>query len=130
VVPKRAAPAPRPPAPDRWDLSTELSLTDQSGNRVLRLFTGGLKFAHREKKKYRLDGRVQSRYGKSEGEVVARNSYGSLAFELHPDGHRSPILSAESERDPKKSLDLRLNCGAGATITPKRRKTPPRSATL
>ena len=130
MIPKRAAPAPRPPAPDRWDLSTELSLTDQSGNRVLRLFTGGLKFAHREKKKYRLDGRVQSRYGKSEGEVVARNSYGSLAFELHPDGHWSPFLSAESERDPIKRLDLRLNGGAGATFTPYRGKTPPGSATL
>jgi hypothetical protein len=128
-IPKKAPPKPRPPAPDRWDLSTEVGLTDQSGNRVLRLFTGALKFAHREKKKYRLDGRIQSRYGKSEGEVVARSSYGSLAFELHPDGHWSPFLSAESERDPIKRLDLRVNGGAGATYSPFREKNV-RTATM
>jgi hypothetical protein len=113
-----AKPKPPPPPPDRWDLSTEVSLTDQSGNRVLRLFTGALKFSHREKKAYRLDGRIQSRYGKSEGEVVARNHYSSLAFDLHPGLHWSPFLSAEAERDPIKRLDLRLNGGAGATFTP------------
>jgi hypothetical protein len=128
-IPKKVPPKPRPPPPDRWDLSTEIGLTDQSGNRVLRLFTGALKFAHREKKKYRLDGRIQSRYGKSEGEVVARSSYGSLAFELHPDGHWSPFLSAETERDPIKRLDLRVNGGAGATYSPFREKNV-RTATM
>lgn len=113
------APAPpRPATPDRWDLSTEVSLTDQSGNRVLRLFTGALKFSHREKKKYRLDGRIQSRYGKSEGQVVARNYYSSLGFDLHPGSHWSPFLSGEAERDRIKRLDLRINGGAGATYVP------------
>lgn len=127
VIPTAPAPKPTPPKPqpavDRWDLSTDISLTEQSGNRVLRLFAGGLKFSHREKKRYRLDGRLQARYGRSEGEVVARNSYGLLAFDLHPDAHWSPFLSAEAERDPIKRLDLRLNGGAGATYSPFRGKS-------
>ncbi len=118
TVAKPEPPKPPPPPPDRWALSTELSLTDQSGNSTLRVFTGALKFSHREKKQYRLDGNIQSRYGRSGGEVVARNYYSSLGFDLHPGGHWSPFLSGEAERNPIKRLDLRINGGAGANYVP------------
>lgn len=106
------------PDPGRWQVSAELSFTDQSGNKVLRLFTGGLKVSHREKEAFELEGSLQSRYGMSDDEVVARNHYASLAFDLHPKHRWSPFLFVDAERDPFKRLDLRLKGGAGAKYTP------------
>jgi hypothetical protein len=100
-----------------WDVSAELSYTDQAGNKVLRLLTGGLNVSHLEKTSYRLDGTLQSRYGQSDGEVVARNHYASLAFDLHPEDTWAPFLFADAERDEFKRLDLRFSGGAGAKYT-------------
>jgi hypothetical protein len=109
------------PAPagflDLWDISAELSLTDQSGNRSLRLWTAGLKFAHRFQDDFRLEGAVSSRYGRSEGELVARSHYGSLAFDFRPRGTWSPFLFTDAEHDPFRRLDLRLSGGAGGKYT-------------
>ena len=105
------------PPPERWDVSAELSFTDQTGNRTLRLLTGGLKFSHLEKSDFRLDGSVQSRYGKSEGEIVTRNHRASLAFDFRPESTWSPFLFTEAERDMFKRLELRLSGGAGAKYT-------------
>lgn len=105
------------PPPERWDVSAELNFTDQTGNRTLRLLTGGLKFSHLEKSQFRLDGTIQSRYGKSEGEVVARNHRASLAFDFQPESTWSPFLFTEAERDMFKRLELRLSGGAGAKYT-------------
>jgi hypothetical protein len=109
------APTARPSSP--WKVAAEMSFTDQSGNRVLRLLTGGLKVAHRDRDRYELDGRVESRYGKSDGEVVARNQYASLALDLQPGAAWSPFLFSNAERDEFKRLDLRFSGGAGARYT-------------
>jgi hypothetical protein len=111
-----AAARARTPA-NPWKVSAEMSYTDQSGNRVLRLLTGGLKFAHRDRSRYELDGRVESRYGKSNGDVVARNHYASLAFDLRPDDTWSPFIFMNGERDEFKRLNLRFTGGAGAQYT-------------
>lgn len=111
-------PPPEPVRPDRWKLATEVSLTDQSGSRDIRLFTGGVQVSHREKEAFELEGSIKSRYGKSEGEVVARNHFGSLSFDLHPGDVWSPFLFMTAERDPFKRLDLRFAGGAGAKYTP------------
>ena len=66
-----AVPAQTPP-PDLWTFAAEFSFTDQSGNKTLRLLTGGLKFSHRDKQRFELDGSLQSRYGQSEGEVAVQ----------------------------------------------------------
>jgi putative salt-induced outer membrane protein YdiY len=110
-----AATAARPSNP--WKIAAEMSFTDQSGNRVLRLLTGGVKVAHRDPDRYELDGRFESRYGKSEGEVVARNQYASLALDLQPNSTWSPFLFSNAERDEFKRLDLRFSGGAGARYT-------------
>lgn len=110
-----SAQAPEPePKPDRWQVSAEMSFNDQSGNKNLRLLTGGLRISHLEKQEFKLDGSLQSRYGKSNGEVIARNHYASVALDLHPEHSWSPFFFADAERDPFKRLDLRLNGGAGA----------------
>lgn len=106
--------------PDRWKISAEMSYTDQSGNRVLRLLTGGLRVSHLEKEDFRLDGSLQSRYGQSEGEVVARNHYAALTFDLHPQRPWSPFFFVDAERDAFKRLDLRFKGGAGAKHTLRR----------
>src|SRR5690606_1474453 len=99
---------------DRWKISAEMSFTDQSGNKVLRLLTGGLRLSHLEESEFKLDASLQSRYGKSDGEVVARNHYASVSFDHHPQNPWSPFVSLEAERDEFKRLDLRLSGGAGA----------------
>src|SRR5690606_27316963 len=76
-----AEPSPPPePGPDLWNFAAEFSYTDQTGNKTLRLLTGGLKFSHRDKKRFELDGSLQSRYGQSEGEVVSRNYFSTINF--------------------------------------------------
>lgn len=119
--PPPAEPAPEPepaPPPDRWKMSAELSLTDQAGNRSLRLWTGGVSASHQRKDQFELEGSLKSRYGRSEEEVVARNHFGSLTFDLHPNAAVSPFLYANAERDPIKRLSVRFSGGAGAKYTP------------
>lgn len=120
-------PAPRPPVPeaeperpDLWSFAAEFSYTDQSGNKSLRLLTGGLKFSHRDKKRFELDGSLQSRYGQSEGEVVARNYFAYLNFSPYKEARLSPSFSLKTERDPFKRLDVRFVGSAGAKLTPYR----------
>jgi hypothetical protein len=107
-------------APERWRISAEFSLTDQSGNRVLRLLTGGLNVTHLQRDDYRLDAAVQSRYGRSEGELVALSHLGSVAFDLRPNAGLTPFLLLDAERDEFKRLELRLSSGAGAKRTLRR----------
>ncbi|HET8655213.1 MAG TPA: DUF481 domain-containing protein [Longimicrobiaceae bacterium] len=113
---------PEPPKarkrPDRWKISAAFSYTDQSGNKVLRLLTSGLNVSHLDKDRYKLDAMLQSRYGQSDGEVVARNQYGSISINLHPKGMFSPFLYANAERDVFQRLNLRFSGGAGAVFTP------------
>src|SRR5690606_5597546 len=123
--PARAAPAPQAqernePRPDLWSFAAEFSFTDQSGNKTLRLLTGGLKFSHRDKERFELDGSIQSRYGQSEGEVVARNYYGSINFSPYKNARIAPSFSVKAERDPFKRLDVRFVGSAGAKVTPYR----------
>lgn len=108
--------------PDLWTFAAELSYTDQSGNKTLRLLTGGLKFSHREKKRFELDGSLQSRYGQSDGQVVARNYFGTVNFSPYQESRLTPSFSMKAERDPFKRLDVRFLGSAGAKITPYRAK--------
>jgi hypothetical protein len=108
------------PAPDLWTFAAEFSYTDQSGNKTLRLLTGGLKFSHRDRNTFELDGSLQSRYGQSEGEVVARNYFGSVNFSPYKRSRLTPSFSMKAERDPFKRLDVRFVGSAGAKLTPYR----------
>lgn len=119
AYPPTPPPEPEPP-PDRWNFAAEASYTDQSGNKTLRLLTGAFKFAHRERARFELDGSIQSRYGQSEGEVVARNYFANLNYSPSKEGRLSPSFSAKAERDPFKRLDLRFLGSAGAKFTPYR----------
>lgn len=108
------APEPELTLRDRWKVAAELSYSDQSGNNVLRLLSGGLEISHREKEAFEFESILKSRYGKSEGDVVARNHFASLSLDLHPRDDWSPFLYLTAERDPFKRLDLRFSGGAGA----------------
>jgi hypothetical protein len=115
------APAPAaPPAPDRWKFGAEFSYVEQSGNKTLRLMTAGLKLSRRDPGAADIDGNLQSRYGKSAGEVVARNYFGTVSYSPPANAKWAPSLSLRAERDPIKRLDLRFAGGAGARFTPYR----------
>jgi putative salt-induced outer membrane protein YdiY len=101
----------------RWKASAELSYTDQSGNRTLRVLTGGFKASHLQKDLFRLDASLQSRYGESDAGVIARSHFGSLAFDLRPQATVSPFVFADAEHDRFKRLDARVSAGAGAKYT-------------
>jgi hypothetical protein len=116
--------------PDRWKASAELSFTDQSGNSDLRLLTGGLNLTHLQRESYQMDAAVTSRYGRSEGDLVALNHAGALAVDLMPDGTWSPFLFTNAERDRFKRLDIRLSTGAGAKYTLYRSPTVRREASV
>lgn len=81
---------------------------------MLRLLTGGLNVTHLQRSEYRLDGSFRSRYGRSEGELVARSHVASLAFDFQPEADLTPFLLTDAERDEFKRLDVRLSSGAGA----------------
>jgi len=116
---------------DRWALSAELSYTDQSGNSDLRVFAGGIKARHLDRDLFRLDASLESRYGRSDGEVVARRHEGSLAFDLHPRHTWTPFLFTAAQRDPIRRLGLRLSSGLGAKYTVERpRREPEMSISL
>jgi hypothetical protein len=110
---------------DRWDLTAELSYTDQSGNSELRLFTGGFRARHLDRDRFRLDLSVESRYGRSGGDVVARRNEGSLAFDLHPRNRWTPFVFTSAQQDPIRRLDLRLSSGFGAKYTLERARRDP-----
>lgn len=115
---------------DRWEVSAEFSLTDQAGNKVLRLLTGGLNVSHLKREEYRLDGSLGSRYGRSDGELVALSHDANLAFDFRPEDRVSPFLSADAERDEFKRLDLRMSTGAGAKYSFQRGGVPETSLSL
>jgi putative salt-induced outer membrane protein YdiY len=117
-------------AAEKWKASAEFSLTDQSGNSDLRLLTGGLRVSHLQQEIYELDASVTSRYGRSEGDLVALAHTGSLAFDLRPRETWSPFLFTTADRDEFKRLDLRLSTGAGARYTISRAPTGLREASL
>jgi putative salt-induced outer membrane protein YdiY len=112
-----AAQSEEPVAERRWQASAEFAYADQTGNRTLRVLTGGLKASHLQKDLFRLDLTLQSRYGESDESVVARSHYGSLAFDLSPSATWSPFLFGEAEHDRFKRLDARVSAGAGAKYT-------------
>jgi hypothetical protein len=105
------------PGPDRWKFSTELNYTGQSGNRNLHLLTGAFKVTHLQTESFEMEAAVQTRYGRSEEEVIARAHGASLALDLTPHHTVSPFFFSSAERDPLRRLEMRTQSGAGAKYT-------------
>jgi hypothetical protein len=101
----------------RWRFSAEGTVTDQSGNRSLRLLTAGITATHLQRDELRFDAAVRTRYGESQREVVARNHFASLAVDLHPRRRWTPFLYTDLEHDAIRRIRLRTSGGAGAKHT-------------
>jgi hypothetical protein len=112
-----AAALPQEAGPQRWKLSTELNYSGQSGNRNLHLLTGALRVTHLQHESYELEAALETRYARSEEEVIARAHSASLAFDLTPHQAVSPFLFSSVERDPLRRLEVRTQSGAGAKYT-------------
>ena len=110
----QAAPAAKPPAPDRWRVVLDLAFSGSSGNQNLSVLTTGARITRLVKEDFELEANAQLRYGRSEGEEVARNVRGGLKVVIFPKARWSPFISTTLENDPFRKLDLRANGGAGA----------------
>lgn len=105
------------PPPDRWKFGTDLALTATSGNQSFAILTAGAQLKHLQVERYELELDTQARYGRSEGEDIARRVQGSLKFDLHPEATWSPFFFVQAENDRFRSLSLRMQGGAGAKYT-------------
>lgn len=110
--PESPAKAPRA----QWTLGGELSLTELSGNRSLTLVTSGLNATRVSPDGSSLEAQAAARYGTSNGSVATENYRAELSARLPPRGRVSPSLRLAANRDPIKSLDLRVSLSTGATI--------------
>jgi hypothetical protein len=103
--------------PERWKTSVDLSYTDQSGNKLMRIFAGGVTVTHLSEEEFEFDAGWRTRYGKSDGELMAFHHLATLAFDFRPEAAWSPFVFADAERDEVKRLDVRLSSGAGVKHT-------------
>ncbi len=102
------------PPPDSWRFTLDFAMSAASGNENLTVLTSALKIVHLVTDDYELEFGSDIRYGRSEGEEVARNLRAQLKFDFQPESEFSPFVFASGERDPFRKLDLRANAGAGA----------------
>ena len=105
------------PPPDRWGVDLGLALNSSGGNESLTVLTSTLGLTHLQEDDFELGFNGAVRYGRSDGEEVARNSRGALNFDFRPLAAWTPFLFASVENDPFRKLDLRFNGGAGVKRT-------------
>lgn len=117
VSPAHAQVADSVPAPDLWRFRTDLALTATSGNEDFAVFTAGVQLQHLQVEVYEFELDTQARYGRSDGEDIARKLQGSVKFDFHPEARWSPFFFLQAEHDPIRSLSLRTQGGAGAKYT-------------
>ncbi len=106
-----------PEDPDRWGAEVGFVLNTSGGNEQLTVLTSSLGLSHLENSSYEATFGARFRYGRSEGEEVARNTRADANIDLAPNGAWSPFLFATAENDPYKRLDIRLNGGSGVKRT-------------
>lgn len=109
--------AQEPPRRAAWTIGGELSLTELSGNRTLTLVTSGFNAKRVAADGATLESQVLARYGTSNGDVATENYRAEMSARLRPSGRVSPSLRIAAQRDPFRSLDLRLAISTGAIIS-------------
>ncbi len=103
--------------PGRWGAEVGLSLNSAAGNEQLTVLTTEVGITHLETERYELSFNGRYRYGRSAGEVVARNIRGSLSLDLWPAAGWSPFVFTTVEQDPFRKLDVRADGGGGVKRT-------------
>lgn len=103
--------------PDRWSGEVGFALNASGGNEQLTVLTTSVGLSHLETSRYELSFDGRYRYGRTQGEEVARNLRGGLTLDISPDGRWTPFLFATGESDPFKKLDARINGGGGLKHT-------------
>lgn len=109
-----AAQDPAEEEPDRWKTVLDIAFTSTQGNERLTLLSSEVKLTHLLQDAYSFELMLRGRYGRSEGEEVAKNYRLSLDFAKGRANRLSPFLFTSAEHDPFRRLDLRANGGAGA----------------
>ena len=102
---------------ERWGAEMGFVLNTSGGNEQLTVLTSNIGLSHLETSSYEATFDARFRYGRSEGEEVARNTRADASIDLAPNGVWSPFLFASAENDPHKKLTVRLNGGSGVKRT-------------
>ncbi len=105
-----------PPGPVPWRFQLDFGFQDVSGNRDLTVFNGGFTVEHRRQDRFILNGRLESRYGRSNGVTSVESQAARLRFDWRPRALVSPFLGLDANRDLIRKTVLRLQGGTGANI--------------
>jgi hypothetical protein len=114
--PPVARPAVPPPLPPPWRFSVELGITDISGNRDLRLYSGAFVAEHQRRDLFILNGKLEARYGESNHERSVDNSAARLRFDWRPNQRTSPFVAFDVERDAIRRIQMKVSGGFGANF--------------
>ncbi len=116
VVPAAAQEPTAEPAP-RWAFNLGLALNSSGGNERLTVLTTQADLTRLATEAFELSLSGRLRYGRSQGEDLARNVRGGVTVDLRPLSRWSPFLFSTVEHDPFKKLNLRTSGGLGAKHT-------------
>lgn len=108
--------APEPPR-ERWSADVGFALNATGGNQSIAVLTSTMGLSHLQKDDFELGLSGAIRYGRSDGEEVARNTRAALTFDFRPGAAWTPFVFATGENDPFRKLELRFNGGAGVKRT-------------
>lgn len=100
--------------PPRWAFSFGLALNSSGGNERLTVGTAQTRLTRLQTDAFELALSARTRYGRSQGEEVARNVRAGINLDLFPEDRWSPFLFTTVEHDPFKRLDIRATGGFGA----------------
>src|SRR5690606_20494416 len=81
------------------------------------ILAAGIQVKHLQVEQYEFELDTQARYGRSDGEDIAKKLQGSVKFDFRPESRWSPFFFAQAEHDPFRSLSLRAQGGAGGKYT-------------
>jgi len=102
---------------DFWRSMVEFGFTGASGNTSFSILSGGVTVKRLAQERFELDLSAKVRWGKSDGEVIANDTQGTIKFDWSPQADLSPFVYATASRDVIRNLDGRIVSGGGAKWT-------------
>jgi hypothetical protein len=103
--------------PPAWRTQLELGFNGARGNTSFVVLRSGVSVTHLRTDVAEIEASGLYRYGKSDGELIARDWRGSLKLDVVPNQRLSPFAFATASGDALRRLAIRSEGGAGAKYT-------------